>query len=142
MKQILKSVSVIVLVVIMSCMTLISCKDKAQSGEEKMLYTEDTTLGEGKVQFTFVCEHIDGTKITFKINTDKTTLSEALKDVNLIEGEDSPYGLYVKKVNGITQDYNIDGSYWAIYIDGVWSESGVDSIIIDPAKTYTFKAEK
>ena len=141
MKQVLKSTAIIVLIVIMSCMALVSCNDK-NDGSEKMLYTEDTTLGEGKVQFTFVCEHIDGKKITFKINTDKTTLSEALKDVNLIEGEDSQYGLYVKKVNGITQDYDIDGSYWALYIDGEYAQTGVDSTTIDPVKTYTFKAEK
>lgn len=141
MKQILKSTSIIVLVVIMSCMTLVSCNDK-NNGDETMLYTADTTLGEGKTQFTFVCEHIDGTKITFKINTDKTFLSEALKDVNLIEGEDSQYGLYVKKVNGITQDYDKDASYWALYIDGEYAQTGVDSTEIDSAKTYTFKAEK
>lgn len=141
MKQILKSTAIIVLIVIMSCMALVSCNDK-NDGNEKMLYTEDTTLGTGSTQFTFVCEHIDGKKITFKINTDKTTLSEALKDVNLIEGEDSQYGLYVKKVNGITQDYDIDGSYWALYIDGEYAQTGVDSTTIDPAKTYTFKAEK
>ena len=141
MKQILKSTAVIVIVVIMSCITLVSCNNK-NVGTEKMLYTADTTLGTGSTQFTFVCEHIDGTKITFTINTNKTTLSEALKDVNLIEGEDSQYGLYVKKVNGITQDYDTDGTYWALYIDGEYAQTGVDSTTIDPAKTYTFKAEK
>jgi hypothetical protein len=75
------------------------------------------------------------------VKTDKTTVGAALLEVELIAGEDSQYGLYVKTVNGITLDYDKDGKYWAFYIDGEMAMSGVDSTDIAEGATYEFKAE-
>ena len=61
---------------------------------------------------------------------------------NLIAGDESDYGLYVKEVNGITADYDKDGAYWAFYVDGQYAQSGVDTTNIEEGKTYTFKYEK
>ena len=72
---------------------------------------------------------------------DKETLSEALIEHGLIEGENDIYGMYVKRVNGITQDYNKDRTYWALYIDGVYSMEGVSSVRITDGASYTYKAE-
>ena len=77
----------------------------------------------------------------FLVKTDKTTVGAALLEVELIAGEDSQYGLYVKTVNGITLDYDKDGKYWAFYIDGEMTMSGVDSTDIAEGATYEFKAE-
>lgn len=142
MKQALKSASLVVLALIMSCMVLVSCGKDNGTTTEKMLYTEDTTLGQGATQFTFVCEHMDGKKVTFTINTDEKTVGAALLGVKLIEGEESSYGLYVKKVNGITQDYDVDQTYWSFYIDGEYASTGVDATNVESGKTYMFKAAK
>ena len=58
------------------------------------------------------------------------------------EGEDGQYGLYVKTVNGITADYDVDGTYWAFYINGEYAMSGVDVTDIAAGSTYAFKVEK
>ncbi len=61
---------------------------------------------------------------------------------SLIEGEEGEYGLYVKTVNGITADYDEDGTYWAFYINGEYAQTGVDATPVAEGETYSFKVEK
>ena len=63
-------------------------------------------------------------------------------EVDLIAGETSNYGLYVKTVNGITADYDVDQTYWAFYVNGEYAMAGVDSTTIEEGATYSFKVEK
>ena len=101
-----------------------------------------TELGEGDTQFTFKVVDGDGNEKVFNIKTDKTTVGEALLDLQLIEGEDGDYGLYVKKVNGIEADYEKDKTYWAFYIGGEYAMTGVDKTEIEDGAEYSFKVEK
>ncbi len=104
---------------------------------------EDTSVvGEGNTVFTFSVVDADGVETFFEVHTDKATVGEALLENNLIEGETSDYGLYVKVVNGVKADYDADGAYWAFYVDGEYAQSGVDTTNIEEGKTYTFKYEK
>ena len=57
-------------------------------------------LGEGKVTFPLCVTHLDGTQVNFDISTDQSTVGAALVEVNLIAGEDGPYGMMVTEVNG------------------------------------------
>lgn len=43
------------------------------------------------------------------------------------QGDKSEYGIYINTVNGVTADYNVDGSYWAIYVNGDYGMYGADS---------------
>lgn len=99
-------------------------------------------LGEGKNKFDFNVVDIDGKVTQFVIQTDKEIVGEALLDVGLIEGDAGPYGLYVKKVNGIVADYDKDKTYWGFYVDGEYAMSGVDTTKIESGKTYSFKVSK
>ena len=101
-----------------------------------------TKLGEGQTTFNFTVVDKDGGETKFEIKTDKTLVGEALQELNLIEGEPGAYGLYVKKVNGITADYDVDKTYWAFYVNGEYAVSGVDTTTIEAGATYTFKVEK
>ncbi len=101
-----------------------------------------TVLGKGETKFTFTVNDLEGNEAAFEINTDKKTVGEALLELELIAGDESEYGLYVKTVNGITLDYDKDGAYWAFYIDGEYATSGVEKTDIVAGTTYTFKAEK
>ncbi len=92
--------------------------------------------------FTFEVVDKDGNAETFDITTDKATVGEALLEEGLIVGEDGPYGLYVTEVNGIVADYNVDGTYWAFYVDGGYAASGVDTTDVTDGATYSFKVEK
>ena len=75
-------------------------------------------LGEGSVSFfVYVAadpDHIDEAEL-FEIATDEESLLAALLKVEFIEGEEASWGFNVTTVNGITADYETDGSYWSIY---------------------------
>lgn len=98
-------------------------------------------LGEGKTKFNFEVTDNNGNISYYEINTDKTTVGDALTELSLIAGDEGEFGLYVKTVNGITLDYDKDGKYWAFYVDGKYASSGVDTTEIKDGVTYAFKAE-
>lgn len=111
--------------------------DPAPEGEE----TKPSEPEANKVEFEFIVMDKDGKEESFTISTDKTIVGEALMEEGLLEGEEGPYGLYVKAVNGMPLDYDTDGMYWAFYIDGEYGLTGVDQTEIVPGTTYMFKAE-
>ena len=98
-------------------------------------------LGEGSTKFIFTVVDKEGNETQFEIHTDKETVGEALMELELIVGEESEYGLYVKTVNGITADYDKDGVYWAFYVNGEYAQTGVDSTTITEGDSYSFKVE-
>lgn len=117
-----------------------SSEDPTDESKEEQPTDEDmdvTILGEGATSFILIVEDLDGTKTTFEICTDETTVGAALLGVELISGTVEAYGLYVKEVNGITADWDVDGTYWAFYEDGAYAALGVDSTNIDPNVTYS-----
>ena len=101
-----------------------------------------TVKGEGATVFYFNVVDKDGNQTKFEIHTDKTVVGDALVELGLIEGEPGDYGLYVKKVNGITADYDTDGTYWAFYIGDDYGMTGVDMTTIEAGATYAFKVSK
>ena len=44
--------------------------------------------------------------------------------------------------NGITAEYEVDGTYWAFYIGDDYGMTGVDMTDIEPGATYAFKVSK
>ena len=104
--------------------------------------TTEQVLGEGQTQFMFTVVDKDGNATNFEIHTDKETVGDALLEVELIAGEESEYGLFVKTVNGITADYDVDQTYWAFYVNDEYASSGVDTTAIEDGKTYSFKVQK
>ena len=78
----------------------------------------------------------------YSVSTDKTTVGEALLELGLISGDMGDYGIYVKTVDGVTADYDTNGTYWAFYVDGAYAMSGVDTTEIEEGKIYCFKVEK
>ncbi len=139
--------SVILCVVLIAATALFTsgCSDKKSYEPPKEVTTLSegvSELGEGEKSFAFTITDADGNETELKINTDKTLVGEALQELGLLAGEEGPYGLYVKTVNGITVDYDTDGKYWAFYIDGEYAPTGVDVTEIKEGATYSFKVEK
>ena len=145
-----KVLSLLIAVVLIAAMALLAtgCDDNNTSTDtssaaptSSVEAAQTTTLGEGATSFDFVVEGLDGKQKSFVIKTDKAIVGEALLELELIAGEDSEYGLYVKTVDGTTLDYNKDGKYWAFYVNGRYATAGVDSTQITAGETYMFKAE-
>lgn len=94
------------------------------------------------VNFTVEVTDKDGNTETFAYTTDKATVGEALLAEGLIQGEDSQYGLYITEVNGITANYNVDGTFWAFYINGELAATGVDGAEVEEGAVYGFRVEQ
>lgn len=103
---------------------------------------EVIVLGEGSKWFNFGVYDMDGAETWFEIHTDEETVGAALLALELIEGDDGPYGLYVKTVNGITADYDKDKVYWAFYVNDEYGTSGVDMTDIEEGAIYSFRMAK
>ena len=99
-------------------------------------------LGEGETEFLLTVRDAEGNATRITIRTNQTTVGGALQELGLIVGEEGPYGLYVKTVNGITADYDTDKAYWAFYINGEYAMSGVDVTDITAGDSYELAVER
>ena len=127
-----KLLSMILCVVLVAAMALFAtgCMENG---------TEEAT-GES-VSFTVIVVDLEGKETTYEIATTAATVGEALMAEGLLAGEEGPYGLYIKEVAGIPLDWDTDGKYWAVYVDGEYALSGVDSLAVTKGAVYTFKPE-
>lgn len=125
-------------------LNITACGGKTTGGNESSepyVLQDAKTVGEGKTEFSLSVTDANGKTESFNVKTDKETVCDALLDVGLIDG-DAGDSFYVKKVNGITADYDVDGTYWAFYIDGNYAMTGVDATKAESGKKYGFKVEK
>lgn len=139
------------MLIVAMALSMTACSDKhtddSQIGTEVDVNTQVdassdvTVLGEGATTFNFVVVDKEGNETAYEIHTDKTVVGDALLEHELIAGEAGAYGLYVKTVNGITADYDVDGTYWAFYIDGEMAMTGVDATDVTAGETYSFRVE-
>ena len=135
MKKLLCALLTLVLVFL-----AVSCGDNADLWSYAK-YTEDQTFGEGRKTVVVTVKVLENS-VDFTIKSDRRYLGEALLDNELIEGEEGQYGLYVKKVNGITADYDIDASYWGFYKEGEYLLTGVDQTEFKDGDKYELVYEK
>lgn len=142
-KQMLSFIVCMLLIAAMALFT-IGCNDntKQESENSGVTQTDVKEIGNGKTKLSFTAVDLYGNETEFSVKTDKTTVGEALAEHNIIAGEQGSYGLYVKTVNGITLDFDKDGTYWAFYVDGKYAEKGVDQTEINENSVYSFKPEK
>ena len=136
MKRTVTSIMAIA-IMLMIALGLCSCEINQENGDlwDNATYTEDVTLGNGST--TIQVEVKVGEKsVTFTIKTDAATLGDALLEHDLIAGEQGDYGLYVKKVNGITADYDINHTYWGFYKNGEYLMTGADTTNIADGEHY------
>lgn len=115
--------------------SLASCGDDTSDPWDDAIYTENAEFGSG-AKTVAVTVKVNENSVIFTIHTDKATVGEALLENDLISGEDGAYGLYVKKVNGITADYDIDQSYWAFYVNGEYAMTGIELTNINEGDVY------
>ena len=141
MKKTIQSTVTVILALIF-IVALVSCDTVEKTGVwENATYRKDTEFGNGAK--TVVVEvKAEDQQITFTVKTDKDTVGAALLEHGLIAGEEGAYGLYVKQVNGITADYDVDQTYWSFYINGEYAMTGVDTTEITEGATYRLEYTK
>ncbi len=142
-----KMLSALVCTVLVAAIALLTfgCTDNTNTPETPGMEITTATpeaIGSGSTGFLFSVTDADGKTTDFQVSTDQTVVGEALEELGLIEGEEGPYGLYVKTVNGTTLDYDKDGMYWSFCINGEMAPTGVDMTEIKDGEVYSFKAAK
>ena len=78
----------------------------------------------------------DASSEEFIIETNEEFLRNALEQEDLVKGDESEYGLYIKEVNGVSADYNTDGAYWGLSKDGEYLMTGIDTTAIADGEHY------
>ena len=152
MKRTIKSTLALILALLMT-LCLFACKQQAETPEttpgtsenggaiapeglwKDATYLKDTEFGEG-AKTVKVKVIVGEQSVTFTIKTDAETLGDALLAHGLIAGDQGDFGLYVKVVNGITADYDIDQSYWGFSKNGEYMMTGVDGTAIADGEVY------
>lgn len=106
------------------------------------VFREKPTKGAKAITIEVVDDQ--GTKTTYNLNTDAEYLKQAMEEADglTFSGSESDYGLYLETVNGLTADYNTDGAYWSIYVNGGYGQYGVDSQPVADGDIYTLQYEK
>ena len=135
MKHCFKNMYLIIVAIIL-CLCFVACNNKVSEIDvwENAIYKSDTELGTGAKTITVTVD-ADSKIVKLTINTDKEKLGDALAELEIIKGEKGAYGLYVKEVNGIVADYDIDQSYWSLCKNGEPLQTGVDGVnIVDDDK--------
>ena len=159
MKNTIKSTLALILALLMT-LCLFSCKNgEAETPEtsgvaaenagtiareglwETATYLEDTSFGEGAKTVT-VKVIAEDKSVTFTVKTDAKTLGEALLAHGLIAGDMGDYGLYIKFVNGIRADYDLDQRYWSFTKNGEYMMTGADMTDIADGECYEFTYAK
>ncbi len=132
------------MLIVAMALTTVGCGTDEKNGGQQATegQASATVLGEGQTKFFFTVVDKDGNATEFEIHTDKEIVGDALLELNLIAGDESEYGLYVKQVNGITADYDVDQTYWAFYVNDAYATAGVDTTAIEADAKYAFKVEK
>lgn len=97
-------------------------------------FTKDPTAA-GAKNITVEVIHGDGSEKSFEYATDSEYLGEVLMDEGLAEGEEGPYGLFIKTVDGETVD-DANQEWWCITKGGEQLNTGADQTPIADGETY------
>lgn len=106
-------------------------------------FTNRPDTQEGSKTITVCVVDNEGTSKEYTHKTDAEYLRQALEEIDglTIEGEESAYGLYVKTVNGVTADYDVDGAYWSFYVNDEYCTEGVDTQPVLDGDSFTIQYE-
>ena len=135
--------SVIFVLIAAMALCMISCGGSNMGVTETSGSIESPKASVESSEVTITVTVVDdkGESKDFNITTSADNLGDALIDSKLAEGEIGDYGLYIKYVNGIRADYELDGAYWSLSKGGEMLMTGAsDTPIADGDKfelTYT-----
>lgn len=98
---------------------------------------------QGKKAVTIEVVDQTGVSTVYEVKTDEEFLYDAIMNDSEIklEGEEGDYGFYIIAVNGVTADYNVDASYWSLYVNGNYGQVGISEQIVNDGDSFALKYE-
>ena len=135
MKKVL-SVALTLLLALCTMVALTSCGGN-ESIWDDAIYRTDKSFGSGETEISVTVRAYDE-EVVFTVKTNASDLATALLEHELIDGEIGDYGFTVYVVNGMTADWRVDGSYWAMYSGGEYLMTGASDTLIANGESYEF----
>lgn len=96
-------------------------------------FRPEANAGEKTVVLSVV--HLDGSVNDFTMETQAESLADAMREIDIIDGENSEYGLFVTTVDGETADSSQE-QWWCFTKDGEMLMTGVDQTMIGDGEHY------
>lgn len=77
----------------------------------------------------------------YQVQTDAEFLRQAMEEAKefTFDGEEGDYGFTLFTINGETHNWNVDGSYWAVYVNGEYGQYGIDSQPVEDGDVFRFE---
>ena len=94
----------------------------------------EATAGSKSITVTVV--HKDGSEKVFAVDTTEEYLGAVLLGENIVAGEEGPYGLMIHAADGEVADWNVDQSYWGLFIGEEYATTGADGIALTDGGVY------
>ena len=116
-------IAVVVLVVVIAALLAVYLGTRPQTSQ-------------GAKAFTVEVVHSDGSSKTFDYRTDEEYLGAVLEAEGLIKGEMGPYGLTIFEVDGERAVWEENGAYWAIFVNGEYGMTGVDTTPVNDGDVF------
>lgn len=136
------SLMLVFVVVAAMMFTLVSCGNNNGGDNNAVSGNDGSDTEREEVTITVKIKNSNGVVTDFVITTSEEFLRGALEQENLVEGDESAYGLYVKVVNGERADYDADGAYWSFYKDGAYLSTGIDATPIADGDVFSIEYTK
>ena len=133
----------LICLILVTVMLFAACNTNKVDAEGRWadaVYLNDTEFGEGSKTVNVTVKAGDD-EVTFTIHSDERYLGDALLEHGLIDGDKGEFGIYIKKVNGILADYDIDKTYWGFYKSGEMMMVGVSGAEFADGDSYELVLE-
>ena len=91
---------------------------------------------EGAKTITVTVVHKDGSEKVFEYHTDEEFLGAVITAEGLVTGYEGEYGLVIESVDGETADWNVDQSYWALFVGEEYATTGAGTTPIHDGDTF------
>lgn len=106
-----------------------------------LFFGQKPTAGSKKITLDIV--YVDGSQDDYELQTDAEYLLDAANEIEdlKIEGHNDGSYFYIDSINGVSADYDADGAYWAIYVDGAYGNYGIAEQPIEDGGSYEIRYE-
>lgn len=106
-----------------------------------MFYGQKPSSGSKSITLSIV--YMDDSRDDYELRTDEEYLLDAANKIDglTIEGHNDGSYFYMDAINGVSADYDADGAYWAIYVDGTYGTYGIKDQPIADGVAYEIRYE-
>lgn len=103
------------------------------------VFREKAVKGSKAVTLEVISQEEKSTK--YQVQTDAEFLRQVMEEAKdfTFDGEVGAYGFTLYTINGETHNWNEDGSYWAVYVNGEYANYGIDEQPVQDGDTFQFQ---